>query len=77
MTLYKCYFNFNDILVDGIFLSGDIVKTIVLSVLSDQGIVDFQYGFWINDKLKLTKGSDCKFWIAPSQILLIEKITDA
>jgi hypothetical protein len=35
---------------------------------------DFVHGFWINEDQKLTKGSDARQWIPPSQIQIIEKI---
>ncbi len=38
------------------------------------GIHAFVDGFWINADLKFTKGSDCKYWIPPSQIYYIEKV---
>jgi hypothetical protein len=39
-------------------------------------LADVKDGFWINDKGKFTLGSDCKFWIPPSQIKIIEKIQE-
>jgi hypothetical protein len=38
------------------------------------GIHAFVCGFWINDDLKFTKGTDAKYWIPLSQILYIEKL---
>ncbi len=40
-----------------------------------EGLYNFCGGFWIDKDLKFTKGSECKYWIPPSQILYIEKIT--
>lgn len=34
-------------------------------------------GFWVNDKYQVTRLSDCRFWIPPSRILYVEKITEA
>lgn len=35
---------------------------------------DFQFGFWLNSELELTKGSDCVYWIPPSSVRFIQKI---
>ena len=43
------------------------------AVVSDAGIDDFMYGFWINHNWKFTKGSDAKIWIPPSMIRYIAK----
>lgn len=42
-------------------------------VVDEGGIDRFKDGFWINGKMKLTKGDDCHVWIPPSQIQMIEK----
>lgn len=66
MYSYKCVFNFCKITRrDGQHHS----------VSYDQdGIHAFVCGFWINDDLKFTKGTDAKYWIPLSQILYIEKL---
>jgi hypothetical protein len=61
MVVYRCWFNFEL----------DEAKTSV--VVSEEGIGRFANGFWITETMKLTKGADCKYWIPPNQILLIEK----
>ena len=38
-------------------------------------LADLKDGFWINDDLEFTKGSDCRYWIPVSVIKLIEKDT--
>ena len=38
---------------------------------------DFLRGFWLDDLLRLTKASDCKYWIPPSKIQFIEKRSPA
>lgn len=65
MYSYRCVFDF-----------GVIYKTawkLHEVIYRGDGIHAFTDGFWINDDLKFTKGSDCKYWIPPSQILYIEK----
>jgi len=64
---YKCWFMFNtnpksqlDLYIGSVNYSND-------------GICAFTNGFWITNERKFTKGSDCKYWIPPSQILYIEK----
>ncbi len=66
MYNYKCRFNFpEEYTRRGMFHE----------VSYDQdGLHAFTSGFWITEDLKFTKGSDCKFWIPPSQILYIEKV---
>ncbi len=59
MTRYVCY-----------FLWRDVWHT----VESEEGIRRFDSGFWITGTMELTKASDCKYWIPPSQIKYIEKI---
>ena len=59
MTQYRCYFIFKD--------SWHVVE-------SEEGIGRFCSGFWITGTMELTKGSDCKYWIPPSQIKYIDKI---
>lgn len=44
------------------------------AVESEEGIGRFDGGFWVTGTMELTKGSNCKYWIAPSQIKYIEKI---
>ncbi len=66
MYSYKCIFNF------GAVYNFDR-KPHCVSYDQD-GLHAFTSGFWINLDLKFTKGSDCKYWIPPSQILYIEKV---
>lgn len=40
------------------------------------GIAEAKAGFWINEEMEYTQGSDCKWWIPPAQILYVDKITD-
>lgn len=61
MTVYRCHFDF-ELVLD-------------CKVDSDKGIDEFAGGFWVNSKIKFTKGNDAKFWIPPSKIVFIEKIT--
>ncbi len=66
MYSYKCVFEFGTFETQGwephyVCYDGD-------------GLHAFTSGFWITEELKFTKGSDCKYWIPPSQILYIEKI---
>ncbi len=66
MYSYKCIFNFTKVYrVDG-------QHHHVTS--QHDGIHAFIDGFWLNEDLKFTKGSDCKYWIPPSQIRYIEKV---
>lgn len=66
MCSYKCVFEF------GVIYK---VPSRPHEVTYDQdGIHAFTNGFWINEELKFTKGSDNLYWIPPSQILYIEKI---
>jgi hypothetical protein len=58
MVVYRCWFNFKDA---------------ICVATSTEGLAGFNKGFWITEQLKLTKGGDCKYWIPPSQIILIEK----
>ena len=46
------------------------------SVESTEGIGAFKDGFWINDALEYTKGSDCKYWVPPGRILVIQKLEE-
>ncbi len=62
MYNYKCVFYFG----------GDRERCSVTYDLD--GIHAFVGGFWITEEKKFTKGSDCKYWIPPSQILYVEKI---
>lgn len=39
-------------------------------------INDVLSGFWINDKYKITNGSDCRFFILPHHINFIVKDSD-
>ena len=59
-TDYKCVFAFSS-------------STYI--ALSNGGIADFKDGFWINEKFEFTKGSDYKYWIPPSKIIYIQKLT--
>lgn len=45
-----------------------------IGIPKGEGIGFIIEGFWINYKFNLTVGDDAKFWIPPSQILLIEKV---
>ncbi len=65
MYSYKCVFNFSRIHK----LNGE-----PHIVHYEEGIYAFAGGFWIDEDLHFTKGSDCKYWIPPSQILYIEKV---
>ncbi len=62
MYNYKCVFYFG----------GDRERYEVK--YGQDGIHAFINGFWITYDLKFTKGSDCKYWIPPSQILYVEKV---
>lgn len=57
-TLYHCVFNF---------------KGEELTATSINGIAAFQTGFWINEYLHYTTGSDAWVWIPPSQIKYVYK----
>jgi len=41
---------------------------------SDLGIAEFKDGFLIDNKKQHTKTSNCKYWIPPSAIRVIEKM---
>ena len=45
-------------------------------VVSPDGILAFNCGFWINSDGKRTNGGDRKYWIPPSQINHIERVDD-
>ncbi len=45
----------------------------VLYSAQAEGLGSFKDGFWISEKMELVKSVDCKYWIPPSQIVLIEK----
>lgn len=64
MYSYKCYFNFPKL-----YLGRGEAHT----VIGEDGLHAFTKGFWLTENLKLTKGSDCVYWIPPSQILFIER----
>ncbi len=69
MYNYKCTFNFPKVSRrDG----GRHSVTV-----HNDGLHNFTNGFWLTNELKFTKGSDCKFWIPPSQILYVEKYEEA
>lgn len=38
-----------------------------------ESLGDVKDGFWIDGYMKLTKASDCVYWIPPSAILYVEK----
>lgn len=57
---YRCYY------MNKIIGKVEIVDSDKMSDLTD--------GFWINQDFFLTKGSDCAFWIPPSQIHYIAKV---
>ena len=65
MYRYRCVFNFSRIY--------EVASRSHEVTCSDDGIYNFADGFWINEELKFTKGSDCKYWIPPSQILYVVK----
>ena len=56
--VYRCIFNF---------------KGSSIVAIGTEGISEFKDGFWITGTMQLTKGSDCAYWIPPSQITRIEK----
>ena len=64
ITTYECYFTFGtrELVVD----CNELQRS--------YGIDEFSHGFWINDDLKFTKGSDCLFWIPPSKIHHVKKV---
>lgn len=64
MYRYICYFNFLEVFTRE---GHHVVST------ERDGIGAFNKGFWINHNYQFTKGSDCKYWIPPSQIIYIEK----
>ncbi len=67
MYRYKCVFTFNHPDM------GQVTRR--YSVIYDgDGLFAYTNGFWITKDVKFTKGSDCKYWIPPSQIKYIEKI---
>jgi len=35
----------------------------------------FTEGFWLNEDMEYTWGSDARYWIPPGRILFIEKVT--
>ena len=37
---------------------------------------DVTDGFWLNSDYEFTRGSDCKYWIPPSQIRCVEVSDD-
>jgi hypothetical protein len=40
---------------------------------SSAGLTAFRDGFWINEDLKFTDGSDVHYWIPPHRILYVAK----
>jgi len=58
---YKCYF---------VFVRGDEIKRCYTKFYT---LSNFKDGFWVNEYLQFTNGSDAKYWIPPSVITLIEK----
>ena len=38
------------------------------------GILDIKDGFWVNEDLDLTNGSDCRYYVMPHHINFIEKV---
>lgn len=59
--IYRCYFSF---------------KNEIVYVDDTRGIAVFESGFWINSDMEYTYGGDSLYWIPPSQIKYIEKITN-
>lgn len=39
-------------------------------------IIDAKEGFWVTDIWIFTRDDDCKYWIPPGQILIVEKVID-
>jgi hypothetical protein len=64
MSNYRCWYKFYD-------LEAAWKRTQFAAVESLGEVTD---GFWINDLGKFTKGSDAKWWIPPSAILIVEKV---
>lgn len=45
-------------------------------MVAGKELADFKDGFWVNSNYQLTKGSDCIYWIPPSQIVYVQKQQD-
>jgi hypothetical protein len=66
MSKYYCWYRFYDL----------PAVTHRTQLVEAESLGDVMGGFWINGLNKLTKGSDCVFWIPPSAILVVEKTND-
>lgn len=36
-------------------------------------LADLKDGFWVNEEMKFTKGSDARYWIPPAMLIVIVK----
>ena len=50
-------------------------KKRVVRLAEHLGLIDVKNGFWINRAGNYTQGSDAIYWVPPSQILCIRKIS--
>lgn len=64
--MYHCVFKFEHPNLHG----GNELVTV-----TGHAIRDFTEGFWITRDLEFTTASDCVYWIPPSAIKYIEKVT--
>lgn len=62
--MYYCFYDFFDR-----YESRMCSKFVLVDSIGD--VCD---GFWINGIYQFTKGSDCKWWIPPSAIIMVEKL---
>ena len=65
--IYRCYYTFTN---TNTYQLGDTATYCVEA----ESIGQVSSGFWINDQFLLTTGSDCKWWIPPSSIKIVEKV---
>ena len=56
------------------FLFHNGVEPRRLIIDTTNGLAAFREGFWINEKLEYSIGSDVRYWIPSHHILYIEKI---
>lgn len=56
-----------------LYIAHATFKDMRLEVELPYGLEDAYDGFWVNEHLMLTKGSDAKYWIPPHRILFVEK----
>lgn len=68
-TYYVCVYRYEDVKLRF------IKETEIKSGDYNCGITDCSSGFWVNEDYEFTKLGDNKYWIPPSNILVIKKKT--